>query len=397
MELSLRAVRIEPSVTLAITAKAKEMKRSGIDVISFGVGEPDFNTPRNIMNKAIEAMENGFTKYTETNGIPSLREAICSKLREDNNLEYNINQIVISNGAKQCLANIFLAILNPEDEVIVPKPYWVSYPELIRLAGGIPIYVDSKREDDYKFTKENLEKVITDKSKAIVLNTPNNPTGVVYNKEELTEIANFAKENNLFIISDEIYEKLIYDDQEHISIASLSKDAYERTIVINGFSKSYAMTGWRVGYTASSKEVAKLITNVQSHMTSNVCSIAQYAAVEALIGEQDDIKLMVKEFDKRRVFMINALKEMKDIDILTPKGAFYIMVDLNKFIGKSINGNIIDNTVTFASLLLEEEKVAVVPGEAFGLDNYIRLSYATSLDNIKEGLKRIKEFTIKLV
>ena len=397
MELSVRAKKIEASVTLAITAKAKEMKRNGLDVISFGVGEPDFNTPRNIINKAVEAMENGFTKYTETNGIPPLREAICKKLKADNNLSYNINQVVISNGAKQCLANIFLAILNPGDEVIVPKPYWVSYPELIMLAGGTPIYVDSKKEEEYKYTKENLEEIVSNKTKAILLNTPNNPTGIIYSKEELEIIAAFAKEHNMFIISDEIYEKLIYDGKEHISIASLSQDTYERTIVINGFSKSYAMTGWRVGYTASSVEIAKLITNVQSHMTSNVCSIAQYAAVEALDGVQDDIELMVKEFDKRRKFMIEVLNNIKDINILTPQGAFYIMIDLSKFVGRSINNIEIDNTITFASQLLEEEKVAVVPGEAFGLDNYIRLSYATSLDNIKDGLSRIENFINKLV
>ena len=300
MELSKKAQRIQASVTLAITAKAKEMKENGIDVISFGAGEPDFNTPQNIINAAIKAMEDGNTKYTNVNGILPLREAICKKFKDDNNLVYNPSQIVVSTGAKQSLANAFLAILNPGDEVIVPNPYWVSYPELIRLADGKPVFVESNETSSYKFTKENLEKVVTEKTKAIILNTPNNPTGTIYNKEELIEIAEFAKKYDLIIISDEMYEKLLYDGEKHISIASVSDDAYERTIVINGLSKSYAMTGWRLGYCGATEKIAKLMTNIQSHMTSNVCSITQYAAIEALNGPQDKVKEMIFEFERRR-------------------------------------------------------------------------------------------------
>lgn len=396
MKLSYKAERIEASVTLAITAKAKEMKAQGIDVISFGVGEPDFNTPKNIIDAAIKAMENGNTKYTETNGILNLRKAICNKLKVDNELEYEATQIVVSTGAKQCLANVFLAILNPEDEVVVPTPYWVSYPELIRLADGVPVYANCNAKEDYKFTRENLKAAVTEKTKAIVLNSPNNPTGTVYTKDELTQIADFAKEHDLLIISDEMYEKLIYDGEKHVSIASLSKDAYERTIVINGLSKSYAMTGWRVGYSASSNQMAKLFTNIQSHMTSNVCSIAQYAAVEALNGPQDTIEAMVNEFDKRRKFMIETIDKMENVSVIKPKGAFYVMINVEHFIGKEINGKVIDNAVTFSSLLLQEDKIAVVPGEAFGLGNYIRLSYATSMELIAEGLRRLNNFIGKI-
>lgn len=392
MKLSKKAERIQQSVTLAITAKAKEMKANNIDVISFGAGEPDFNTPNNIIEAAIVAMKDGNTKYTATSGILSLREAICKKLKEDNGLVYTPSQIVVSTGAKQSLANIFLAIINDGDEVIIPKPYWVSYPELVSLAGGIPVYCNSSIENEYKYNKDNIEVLINDRTKAIVLNSPNNPTGVVYSKEELIEIAEIAKKYDLLIISDEIYEKLIYDEEKHISIASISKDAYDRTIVINGLSKSYAMTGWRLGYTACSEKIAKLMTNLQSHMTSNTCSITQYAAVEALTGPQEQIKVMVSEFEKRRDYMVETLSQMKNISIIKPKGAFYVMVNIEKFIGKDFNGKKVTDSVSFASVLLEEEKVAVIPGAAFGLENYIRLSYATSMENIKEGLERIKKF-----
>ena len=392
MKLSKKAERIQQSVTLAITAKAKEMKANNIDVISFGAGEPDFNTPNNIIEAAIVAMKDGNTKYTATSGILSLREAICKKFKEDNGLVYTPSQIVVSTGAKQSLANIFLAIINDGDEVIIPKPYWVSYPELVSLAGGIPVYCNSSIENEYKYNKDNIEVLINDRTKAIVLNSPNNPTGVVYSKEELMDIAEIAKKYNLLIISDEIYEKLIYDEEKHISIASISKDAYDRTIVINGLSKSYAMTGWRLGYTACSEKIAKLMTNLQSHMTSNTCSITQYAAVEALTGPQEQIKVMVSEFEKRRDYMVETLSQMKNISIIKPKGAFYVMVNIEKFIGKDFNGKKVTDSVSFASVLLEEEKVAVIPGAAFGLENYIRLSYATSMENIKEGLERIKKF-----
>lgn len=396
MELSRKAQAIEPSLTLAITAKAKEMKEKGIDVISFSAGEPDFNTPKNIINAAIKAMEDVNTKYTSVNGILQLREAICKKFKDDNGLEYNPSQIVVSTGAKQSLANTFLAILNPGDEVIVSTPYWVSYPELIKLADGKPVFVEGDEKSNYKFTKENLEKAVTAKTKAIVLNTPNNPTGTIYNKEELEVIADFAKKYNIIIISDEMYEKLIYDNENHISIASLSKDAYERTIVINGLSKSYAMTGWRIGYCAAREKIAKLMISIQSHVTSNVCSITQYAALEALNGPQDEITKMINEFEKRRNYMINRIESIDNLSIVKPKGAFYIMINIENCLGKEINGKILNDSMEFCASLLENEKLAVIPGKAFGLNNYIRVSYATSMEAIKEGLNRIESFIKKL-
>lgn len=397
MYLSFKANKIEPSVTLSITAKAKALKMQGVDVVSFGVGEPDFNTPENIIEAAISAMKNGNTKYTETNGILPLRKAICDKLKNDNELEYKPEQIVVSNGAKQCLANVFFAILNPGDEVIVPSPYWVSYPELISLADGVPVYVKGNELNGYKYTAQALKDSITDKTKAILLNSPNNPTGAVYTREELTEIAEVAKDYNLLIISDEIYEKLIYDEMKHVSIASISEDAYKRTIVINGLSKSYSMTGWRMGYTASSEEIARLISGIQSHMTSNICSITQFASIEALTGPQEEIDKMIKEFGRRREYMIKELEAINSISIIRPQGAFYIMVNIEEIIGKAINGQKILSSMEFAAKLLEEESVAVVPGEAFGIDNYIRISYATSIETIEKGINRIKSFIEKLV
>lgn len=394
MDLSSKAKQINPSITLEITAKAKALKEDGINVVSFGAGEPDFNTPDNIIKAAVKAMNEGKTKYTPASGILDLRKAICKKFKDDNNLEYKPSQIVVSTGAKQSLANAFMAILNKGDEVIIPVPYWVSYPELVKLADGVPVLVNTKKENDYKYSMEELRKVVNSKTKAILINSPNNPTGSIYSKEDLSEIASFAKENDLIIISDEIYEKLIYDNEKHISIASLSKDAYERTIVINGLSKSYAMTGWRVGYSACSEEIAKLMGSIQSHVTSNINSISQYAAIEALEGPQDSIKSMIVEFEKRRNYMIDRIEKINGLSFIKAKGAFYIMVDVSNFYGKSIDGNIIKNSLDFSKSILKEESLAVIPGIAFGLDNYIRLSYATSMEIIEEGLNRL-EFYLK--
>ena len=396
MNLSKKANSISPSITLEITGKANELKAQGVNVMSFAAGEPDFNTPKNIIEAAIKAMDAGYTKYTKTSGIVELRKAICKKVHQENNLNYSEEQIVVSTGAKQCLANTFLAILNKGDEVILQNPCWVSYTELIKLADGVPVIVNCDENDGYKLSAKNIEKAVTSKTKAILLNSPHNPTGIVYNKNELEEIAQIAKKYNLIIISDEIYEKLIYDGEEHVSIASLSEDAYERTIVINGLSKTYAMTGWRVGYTASSAKLAKIMSSVQSHMTSNVCSISQYAALEALTGPQDSINMMKNAFEERRNFMMKKLEEIDEVSFIKPQGAFYIMVNITYFIGKSINGVKINNSIEFAKMLLEEEKVAVIPGAAFGLENFIRLSYATSMEVIEEGLDRIKSFLGKL-
>ncbi len=388
MNLSKKALNMEASITLALTAKAGQLKAKGVDVISFGVGEPDFNTPQNIINAAITAMNEGKTKYTAVSGIVELKKAIAKKLYKDNKLKYETENIIVSTGGKQCLFNVFAAILNPEDEVLIPKPYWVSYPELVKLNDGIPVFVETSRENDFKVNYKNLEKYVTNKTKAIVLNSPNNPTGSIYSKEELIEIADFAKKYDLYIISDEMYEKLIYGANEHISIASLSNDAFNRTIVINGLSKAYAMTGWRVGYAAGKKEIIKLMNNIQSHTTSNVNSIAQYASLEALTGPQEEMKVMQDEFNKRRKVMMRLLDKIPNVSYIEPKGAFYVLVNIEDVI-KEYN---MEGSNEFCQKLLDKENVVVIPGLAFGEDNSIRLSYATSMDNIEQGLDRISNF-----
>ncbi|RXI47564.1 aspartate aminotransferase [Clostridium tetani] len=394
--LSKKGKEISPSVTLAITAKANEMKKDGIDVVGFGAGEPDFNTPENIQNAAIRAMKEGHTKYTSVSGVVELKEAIVNKFKKENNLIYKPSQIIVSTGAKQCIANLFMAILNPGDEVLISTPYWVSYPELVKLADGVPVFVDCKKENDYKYSIDELEKKVSSKTKAIIISSPNNPTGSIYYEEELRDIAEFCKKHNLIILSDEIYEKLIYGHNKHISIASLNEDAYNRTVVINGVSKTYAMTGWRIGYAAGPGNVIKLMNNIQSHMTSNPNSIAQYAALEALTGEQESINSMVSEFEKRRNYMVERINSINGIECIKPKGAFYMFADINKVIGKKINGEEIKNSVDFCEKLLELYKVAVVPGAAFGLENHIRLSYAISMENIEKGLERISNCVSEL-
>ncbi|MFL0268293.1 pyridoxal phosphate-dependent aminotransferase [Candidatus Clostridium radicumherbarum] len=394
MNLSRKAEQISPSLTLAIDAKAKKMKAEGIDVIGFGAGEPDFNTPLNIQEAAIKAIKEGYTKYTPTSGIKELKEAICKKFSNDNKLFYEPSQIIVSTGAKQCLANAFQAILNPGDEVIIPCPYWVSYPELVKLADGVPVFIETTEENKFKYSIDILKKSVTPNTKAIILNSPGNPTGTVYTKDELIDIALFAKENDLIIISDEIYEKLIYDlSLQHISIGTLSEDAFNRTITINGVSKSYAMTGWRIGYAACGNErIIKLMTNIQSHYSSNPNSIAQYASYEALVGDQDAMKHMIEEFKNRRDYMVDKINKMKYISCIKPEGAFYVMINISMVLDKKVDGKLIENSLNFSDLLLEKENVAVVPGSAFGVDNYIRLSYATSLNNIEAGLNRIEHF-----
>lgn len=392
MELSRKAQQISSSVTLSITARAKRLKEEGIDVISFGAGEPDFNTPFNIQNAAIDAIKKGLTRYTPASGIFELKQAICDKFKKENNLDYIPTQIVISNGAKHSLYNALLAICNPGDEVIVPVPYWVSYPELVKLADAVPVFVNTSEENNFKYTRENLFNAVTKKTKAIILNSPNNPTGTVYDRKELEMIAEIAVSRDLIIISDEIYEKLIYGSVKHTSIASLGEEIKERTIVVNGMSKAYAMTGWRIGYTASEENIAKMMSNIQSHATSNPNSIAQYASVEALKGPQDDVEAMRWEFEKRRDYMVDRINSISGISCKKPDGAFYVMINISKLKGKTINGYRINSSVDLCTSLLEVEKVAAIPGSAFGADDYIRLSYATSMDNIKEGLNRIENF-----
>ncbi|MBI6874973.1 pyridoxal phosphate-dependent aminotransferase [Clostridium aciditolerans] len=396
MILSKKAQQIQPSITLAITAKAKKMKADGIDVIGFGAGEPDFNTPENIQNAAINAIRQGFTKYTPASGIMELKEAIVDKFNKDNNLNYKTTQIIVSSGAKQSLSNAFLSTLNPGDEVIVPVPYWVSYPELIKLADGVPVFVETSEESGFKYDIEALRSAITEKTKMILLNSPNNPTGTVYTKEELVAIADLAKEKNILILSDEIYEKLLYGNTKHISIASLSEDAYNRTIVINGVSKAYSMTGWRIGYSASSEEIAKLMSNIQSHTTSNPNSIAQYASVEALKGDDAQMITMVSEFKARRDYMVNKINSIEGVSCINPEGAFYVMMNISKIFGKKIDGVEIIDSMSFSEQLLDKAKVAVIPGIGFGVDNYVRFSYATSMDNIQKGLDRVEKFISEL-
>ena len=389
-ELSKKGLAISPSVTLAITAKAKEMKAAGIDVVSFGAGEPDFNTPKNIQKEGIRAIEEGLTRYTPASGIKDLKEAICEKFKRDNNLDYTIENIVVSSGAKHSLFNSLMAILNEGEEVIVMKPFWVSYTELIKVSGGVPVLIDTKEENEFKVTIEDLNKALTDKTKAIILNSPSNPTGSIYTKEELQEIADWVVQNDLYVISDEIYEKLVYEG-EHVSIASLGEEIKERTVVVNGMSKAYAMTGWRIGYVAANKDIAKIMSNMQSHTTSNPCSISQYASVEGLRGDQSAIAEMRGEFIKRRDYMVEKINSIDKVSCLKPKGAFYIMVNIEKVLGTTIKGYKVEDSVSFAKYLLDEAKIAVIPGAGFGVDNYVRLSYATSMENIVDGLDRLEK------
>lgn len=396
MDYSLKAMKLPPSITLAITAKAKEMKAEGKDVVGFGAGEPDFNTPQNIIDACKKALDEGKTKYVPASGINELKDAVINKFKRDNDLSYERNQIIISTGGKQCLFNTLMALANPGDEILIAKPYWVSYPDLIALSGGNCVVVETREEEDYKFTLENLETSLTPKTKAIIVNSPNNPTGTVYSREELQSIADFCKKHDIFIISDEIYEPLIYGEEKHISIASLSEDAYKRTVVINALSKAYAMTGWRLGYAAGPKDLIKIMGNIQSHTTSNSTSFVQYAAVEALNGDQSFIPLMNEEFRLRRDYMVARADKIKGLDYIYPKGAFYLMLDVRFFIGKHFRGNIIKSSLDLADMLLSEYLVAVVPGSGFGLEGFLRLSYAINRDAIKKGFDRIEEFLAEI-
>lgn len=393
MIFSKKSEQIAPSITLEITARAKQMKKDGDDIIILGAGEPDFNTPKNIRDAAIDAINGGFTKYTAASGIEELKTAVAKKFKRDNNLTYSNSQIIISTGAKQCIWNVFQAILNPGDEVIVPKPYWVSYPELIKLTDGVPVFAFGGEENNFKYTRSILESVLTKKTKAILINNPNNPTGAVYTEDELIMIADFAAMHDLIIISDEIYEKFNYENDKYISIASISSDAYDRTIIIHGVSKTYSMTGWRIGYVVGNEKVIKLMSNIQSHTTSNPNSIAQYAALEALNGDQTSVKIMVNEFKKRRDYIVEKINDTDMLSCKRPEGAFYIMINISKMLGKVIDGQAINNSIDFCKLLLEKRRVAVIPGDGFGVSHYIRISYAASMDSIKEGIKRIINFT----
>ncbi|MEY2600609.1 MAG: hypothetical protein RLZZ142_2868 [Verrucomicrobiota bacterium] len=383
MELAERATILTPSLTLSIDSKAKAMKAEGIDVCSFGAGEPDYDTPEHIKAAAMASLDGGFTKYTPSSGIPELRQAISEKFKADNGIDYKPSQIIVSNGAKHSCYNAILATCQPGDEVIIPAPYWLSYPEMVRLAGAEPVFVQTKEENQWKMTAEEFESAMTPRTKMVIINSPGNPTGSVYTREELEAIVEIAQTEDIFILSDEIYEKLTYDGAQHVSVASLSPTAYNLTITINGFSKAYSMTGWRLGYLAAPEPVARAIDAIQSHSTSNPCSFAQKGGLAALKGDQTPVEDMRAEFDLRRQYMIERLRNIPRVSVVEPKGAFYVLANISK-LGL--------NSTNFADRLLAKHHVAVVPGIAFGDDRTVRFSYATGLDVIKKGLDRFEEF-----
>lgn len=392
-----RMSALAPSLTLAISAKAKAMKQAGESVVSFGVGEPDFNTPEHIINAAKTALDNGHTKYTPSSGLLPLRKAICEKFKKDNNLVYEPSQIIVSNGAKHSIFNACYAVLEEGDEVIIPAPYWLTYPEVVKVCGATPVYIDCKKENKFKFSAEDLKKAITPKTKMLIFNSPSNPTGAVYNEEEVRAIAKVCEEAEIFVLADEIYEKLCYNGVKPFSIARCSEKMQDLTITVNGVSKTYAMTGWRVGYLAAPKDIAKAIDSFQSHATSNACSISQYATIEALASSDEEIGAMVKVFDGRRAKLLDLIKEIDGVQAVEPDGAFYVMMVVDGLYGKSYQGKKITNSIEFADVLLEAEKVATVPGVSFGADDCVRLSYALGEDDLAEGLKRIKRFVEALV
>ncbi|MDF2907731.1 MAG: Aspartate aminotransferase [Herbinix sp.] len=395
LTLSKKAQAVKPSSTLAITAKAKELMSKGIDVVGFGAGEPDFNTPENICDAAIKAIHDGFTKYTPAEGTLELRKAVCDKFLNFNKISYEPSQIVVSNGGKHSLTNIFEAICNPGDEVIILTPYWLSYPEIVKLSDGVPVFVRGEKSNQYKVTAAQIEAACTEKTKALILNSPSNPSGMIYTREELEAIAEVAVRKDFYVVSDEMYENLIYEG-EAISIASFNEEIYKRTITCSGVAKSYSMTGWRIGFTGSSKEIAKLMGSVQSHQTSNPNSIAQKAALEAITGPQESVAIMHAEFKNRRDFMVERIAGIKNISALKPQGAFYMFVDISELLNKEYNGEKIGDVDKLAKILIEDYNVAVIPCADFGFADHIRLSYAISMEQIKKGLDRIETFVEKL-
>ena len=394
--LSNRAKSLKPSPTLAINAKAKSMQAQGIHVISFGAGEPDFDTPENIKQAAKKAIDEGFTKYTAVGGIDELKDAIINKFKGDSYLTYKRSEIIVSCGGKHSFYNLAQAIFDQGDEVIVPAPYWVSYPPMVALANATPVIVETTEKNEFKITPEDLKKVVTPKTKALIINSPSNPTGSAYGKKELEKIAEIAISKNFFVISDEIYEKIVYDGFEFTSVASLSEEINKKTIIVHGVAKTYAMTGWRIGYTAGSEEIISAMNNIQSQSTSNPTSIAQKASVEALIGPQNEVERMVAAFGQRRNYIVDRLNKIPGVSCYKPVGAFYAFPNFSSYYGKSYQGKKIENSTHLADFFLDVARVAVVPGVEFGADPFERLSFATSMENIKEGLNRIEESLKKL-
>ena len=387
-KLAARVRTLSPSTTLAITAKAKEMKESGIDVIGLGAGEPDYNTPQNILEAAYKSMIEGKTKYTPSGGLPTLKDAIISKLRTDQQLDYSRQEIMIGIGAKHVLYTLFQVLLDAGDEVIIPAPYWVSYPEQVKLAGGVPIIVESTSDSRFKVTADQIRSAITANTKAVIINSPGNPTGMIYSRDELQQIAEVCQERDIWIISDEIYEKLIYGGEKHISVAQLSEDAKKRTFIINGVSKSHSMTGWRIGYIAGDTEVIGAMTNLASHSTSNPTTTSQYATIEAYNGPQNAVEIMRADFESRLERIYPQLAAIPGFTVLKPQGAFYLLPEVSEAMKKTGFTNVDE----FASALLTDAKVAVIPGSGFGSPNTIRLSYATSIELLEEAVKRIHAF-----
>jgi aspartate aminotransferase len=396
MRLATRVAKIKPSETLAITAKANALKAEGRDVIGFGAGEPDFDTPANIKQAAIKAIEAGFTKYTPVGGTDELKDAIINKLKRDNSLEYKRSQIVVSCGAKHSLYNLAQALFEAGDEVIIPAPYWVSYPDIVVLAGGTPVILNTLEKDGFKINPKQLKAAITPNTRALIINGPSNPTGAAYSPEELKAIAAVLLDENILIITDDIYEKILYTKYAFANIASVENKLKDRTIVVNGVSKAYAMTGWRIGYAAGPEEIIAAVNKIQSQNTSNPTSISQKASVEALNGDQSIVTMMVGEFQKRRDVIVAALNDIPDVKCLLPEGAFYVFPIVSGVYGRSYKGKKIIGSTELIDYLLDEANVATVPGAAFGSDDHIRLSYATSLKNIEEGVKRIKNAIAKL-
>jgi aspartate aminotransferase len=396
VKLAARVAKIKPSETLAITAKANALKAEGRDVIGFGAGEPDFDTPANIKTAAIRAIEAGFTKYTPVSGTDELKDAIIGKLKRDNALDYKRSQVAVSCGAKHTLYNLAQALFETGDEVIIPAPYWVSYPDIVVLAGGQPVIVDTLEKDGFKMKPEQLKAAITPRTRAVVINSPSNPTGAAYSPEELKALAAVLLDSEILVISDDIYEKIIYANYPFANIATVEPKLKDRTIVVNGVSKAYAMTGWRIGYAAGPEQIIAAISKIQSQNTSNPASISQKASVEALNGDQGVVAAMVLEFRKRRDVIVQLLNEINGIKCMLPEGAFYVFPNVAEIYGRSFRGKKITNSTELIDYLLDEANVATVPGAAFGSDSHIRLSYATSLKNIEEGLKRIKNAVANL-
>lgn len=391
VELAQRVLALTPSTTLAITAKAKELKEQGVDVIGLGAGEPDFNTPQHILDAAVKSMNEGFTKYTPSAGLPALKKAIIKKFEQDQGLTYKPNEIIVANGAKHALYTLFQVILNEGDEVIIPTPYWVSYPEQVKLADGVPVYIEGSEENQFKITPEQLLKAITKKTKAVIINSPSNPTGVLYTAEELLELGKICLEENVLIVSDEIYEKLVYNGVKHVSIAELSPELKEQTIVINGVSKSHSMTGWRIGYAAGNKQIIEAMTNLASHSTSNPTTTAQYASIAAYNGPQEPVEEMRKAFEKRLEIIYDKLVAIPGFTCVKPQGAFYLYPNVKAAADMTGFANVDD----FVEALLVEAKVAVIPGSGFGTPDNIRLSYATSLEQLENAVARMNQFVIE--